>query len=205
MGRMPDFRLESQHEGPVVGIDEAGRGPLAGPVVAGAVIIDRSRVKRRLLSLLNDSKQLTPEERLRAFRALSDSEAITIGVGAASSREIDQVNVLQANFRAMVRAVRALPASPSFALVDGDRLPQQLPCPARAIVQGDSKVYAIAAASIIAKVTRDRIMELLGKRYPGYGWHHNAGYSTEIHLEAIERLGATPHHRMTFSPFTRLL
>lgn len=204
MGRMPDFRLESQHDGPVVGIDEAGRGPLAGPVVAAAVIIDRSRVKRRLLAMLDDSKKLSPKQRHRAFMALGESEAITMGIGAASSREIDAINVLQANFRAMARAVRALPAAPSFALVDGDRLPQ-LPCPGRAIVQGDSKVYAIAAASIIAKVTRDRIMELLGKRYPGYGWHTNAGYGTEIHLEAIERLGATPHHRLTFAPFTRLL
>jgi ribonuclease HII len=202
---MPSFRLESQYEGLVVGIDEAGRGPLAGPVVAAAVIIDRSRVKRRLLSMLDDSKQLTPEERERAFKALRDSDAVTMGVGAASARVIDRVNVLQANFQAMVRAVRALNATPCFALVDGDRLPRQLPCPGLAVVKGDAKVYSIAAASIVAKVTRDRIMELLGKRYPGYGWHHNAGYSTEIHLQAIERLGATPHHRMSFSPFNRLL
>jgi ribonuclease HII len=202
---MPSFRLESQYDGLVVGIDEAGRGPLAGPVVAAAVIIDRTRVKRRLLSMLNDSKQLTPEERARAYKALRSSDAITIGVGAASARVIDRINVLQANFQAMVRAVQALDATPCFALVDGDRLPRRLPCPGLAVVKGDSKAYSIAAASIIAKVTRDRIMALLGQRYPGYGWDHNAGYSTEIHLEAIERLGATPHHRMTFSPFTRLL
>jgi ribonuclease HII len=202
---MPSFRLESQYDGLVVGIDEAGRGPLAGPVVAAAVIIDRTRVKRRLLSMLNDSKQLTPEERARAYKALRSSDAITIGVGAASARVIDRINVLQANFQAMVRAVQALDATPCFALVDGDRLPRRLPCPGLAVVKGDSKAYSIAAASIIAKVTRDRIMALLGQRYTGYGWDHNAGYSTEIHLEAIERLGATPHHRMTFSPFTRLL
>src|SRR5690242_15422257 len=123
---MPSFRFESQHEGLVVGIDEAGRGPLAGPVVAAAVIIDRTRVKRRLLSMLNDSKQLAPEERERAYGALRDSDAITIGVGAASARVIDRINVLQANFQAMVRAVQALNATPTFALVDGDRLPKRL-------------------------------------------------------------------------------
>jgi ribonuclease HII len=202
---MPSFRLESLHEGLVVGIDEASRGPLAGPVVAAAVIIDRARVERRLLSLLDDSKKLDPEERARAYGALRDSDAITIGVGAASAREIDRINVLQANFQAMERAVRALGATPCFALVDGNLLPRRLPCPGLAVVKGDSKVYSIAAASIVAKVTRDRIMALLGQRYPDYRWHQNAGYGTEIHLEAIGRLGATPHHRMSFSPLNRLL
>jgi ribonuclease HII len=155
--------------------------------------------------MLDDSKQLTPEERERAYGALRDSDAITIGVGAASAREIDRINVLQANFRAMVRAVRALDAAPCFALVDGNRLPRQLPCPGLAIVKGDAQVYSIAAASIVAKVTRDRIMALLARRYPDYCWHQNAGYGTGIHLEAIARLGATPHHRMSFSPFNRLL
>ncbi|MGE0421128.1 MAG: ribonuclease HII [Reyranellaceae bacterium] len=202
---MPSFRLESQYDGLVVGIDEAGRGPLAGPVVAAAVIIDRTRIKRRLLSMLDDSKQLTPEERERAYAALRESDAVAIGVGAASARMIDRINVLQANFQAMVRAVRALDAAPAFALVDGDRLPKHLPCPGLAVVKGDSKVYSIAAASIVAKVTRDRIMALLGQRYPEYCWHQNAGYGTGIHLEAIARLGATPHHRMSFSPLNRLL
>lgn len=205
MQRMPSFRLESQYEGLVAGVDEAGRGPLAGPVVAAAVIIDRTRAKRRLLSMLNDSKQLDPAERERAYAALRESDAITIGVGAASARMIDRVNVLQANFQAMVRAVRALSATPTFALVDGDRLPKHFPCPALAVVKGDAKVYSIAAASIVAKVTRDRIMTLLAQRYPDYCWHQNAGYGTEIHREAIERLGATPHHRLSFSPFNRLL
>lgn len=202
---MPDFRLEARHDGPVVGIDEAGRGPLAGPVVAAAVIIDRARVPRRLLTLLDNSKQLTPAQRARAYAALSDCDAITIGIGAASVRVIDRINVLQADFQAMARAVRALGVTPRFALVDGDRLPKQLPCPGLAVVKGDSKVYSIAAASIVAKVTRDRIMERLDKRYPDYGWGRNAGYGTAIHLAAIERLGATPHHRLTFAPFNRLL
>ena len=202
---MPSFRLESQHDGLVVGIDEAGRGPLAGPVVAAAVVIDRTRIKRRLLSMLDDSKKLTHEERERAYAALRESDAVAIGVGAASARVIDRINVLQANFQAMLRAVRALDAAPSFALVDGDRLPKHLPCPGLAVVKGDSKVYSIAAASIVAKVTRDRIMALLGQRYPDYCWHQNAGYGTGIHLAAIERLGATPHHRMSFSPLNRLL
>lgn len=202
---MPDFRLESQHDGPVVGIDEAGRGPLAGPVVAAAVIIDRARVQRGLLALLDDSKRLTAAQRARAYAALRECDAVTIGVGAASARVIDRINVLQANFQAMARAVRALRTTPCFALVDGDRLPGDLPCPALAVVKGDSKVYAIAAASIVAKVTRDHIMERLDRRYPDYHWERNAGYGTASHLAAIERLGATPHHRLTFSPLNRLL
>jgi ribonuclease HII len=201
---MPSFRIESRHEGPVAGIDEAGRGPLAGPVLAAAVILDRTRAKRSLLRLLDDSKKLAPEERERAYRALRRSEAVLIGVGAASAREIDRFNILQASFLAMRRAVAALPAPPTLALVDGNR-PPRLPCSVEIVVSGDSLSYSIAAASIVAKVTRDRIMRLLDVRHPGYGWATNVGYSVPEHLAALESLGPTPHHRFSFAPLGRLL
>ncbi|QQS11281.1 MAG: ribonuclease HII [Rhodospirillales bacterium] len=196
---MPSFQFESRHAGLVAGVDEAGRGPLAGPVVAAAVVIDRVRAGRDLLALLDDSKKLTPRRRHLAFLALGESDAVAIGIGAASAREIDRVNVLRATLRAMARAVAALPAPPDVALVDGNR-PPTLPCRVETIVKGDSKSFSIAAASIVAKVTRDRIMRLLDSRYPGYRWIKNAGYPAPEHLEALQRLGATPHHRLSFSP-----
>jgi len=201
---MPHFRFETRFEGPVAGVDEAGRGPLAGPVLAAAVILDRTRAKRSLLRLLNDSKQLTAEDREKAFRALRKSDAVAIGVGAASAREIDRFNILQATFLAMRRAVAALPAPPTIALVDGNR-PPRLACPVELIVSGDSLSYSIAAASIIAKVTRDRIMHRLHERHPGYGWATNVGYSVPEHLAGLEKLGPTPHHRFSFAPLGRLL
>jgi ribonuclease HII len=201
---MPSFRIESRHEGPVAGIDEAGRGPLAGPVLAAAVVLDRTRAKRSLLRLLDDSKKLAPEERERAYRALRRSEAVLIGIGAASAREIDRFNILQASFLAMRRAVAALPAPPALALVDGNR-PPRLPCSVEIVVSGDSLSYSIAAASIVAKVTRDRIMRLLDVRHPGYGWATNVGYSVPEHLAALQALGPTAHHRFSFAPLGRLL
>lgn len=201
---MPHFRFETRFEGPVAGVDEAGRGPLAGPVLAAAVILDRTRAKRSLLRLLNDSKQLTAEDREKAFRALRKSDAVAIGIGAASAREIDRFNILQATFLAMRRAVAALPAPPTIALVDGNR-PPRLACPVELIISGDSLSYSIAAASIIAKVTRDRIMHRLHERHPGYGWATNVGYSVPEHLAGLEKLGPTPHHRFSFAPLGRLL
>ncbi|TWT02801.1 ribonuclease HII [Reyranella sp. CPCC 100927] len=201
---MPHFRFETRFEGPVAGIDEAGRGPLAGPVLAAAVVLDRTRAKRSLLRLLDDSKKLTAEDREKAFQALRKSDAVLIGVGAASAREIDRFNILQATFLAMRRAVGALPAPPCVALVDGNR-PPRLACPVELIVSGDSRSYSIAAASIIAKVTRDRIMHRLHERHPGYGWSKNVGYSVPEHLAGLQKLGPTPHHRFSFAPLGRLL
>lgn len=201
---MPSFKFETRHHGPVAGVDEAGRGPLAGPVVAAAVILDAQRAGRGLLRLLDDSKKLTAEARAEAYRALVESDAAVIRVAAASTREIDRFNILQATLLAMGRAVEALPTPPVVALVDGNRAPR-LPCPVETIVRGDSLSYSIAAASIIAKVTRDRVMALLDARHPGYGWARNAGYGVPEHLAALQRLGPTPHHRRSFAPLGRLL
>ena len=203
---MPDFAIERRCEGFVCGIDEAGRGPLAGPVVAAAVIIDRRRFRGELRRVLDDSKALSRELREHCYDGLCAgvrSGIIGIGVGAASVAEIDRINVLRANLLAMRRAVAALEAwtgrRPDLALVDGNVAPA-LPCAVRTIVKGNSLSLSIAAASVVAKVTRDRIMRALARRYPGYGWETNAGYPTAAHVEAIRRLGVTPHHRRSFAP-----
>lgn len=197
---MPDFAIERHCEGVVCGVDEAGRGPLAGPVVAAAVIIDRQRFRGWLRAGLDDSKAMTREAREASYQALF--RCARIGVGAASAREIDRINILRASLVAMGRAVIALGAlgvKPDIALVDGNIAPT-LPCPVRTVVKGDALSFSIAAASVIAKVTRDRIMRMLAGRYPGYGWETNVGYTTAEHGEALSRLGATPHHRRSFEP-----
>jgi ribonuclease HII len=204
--RVPDFAIESQCDGLVCGIDEAGRGPLAGPVVAAAVVIDQRRFRGVLRRVLDDSKALSRALRERCHAGLYagiPSGIVGIGIGAASAAEIDQVNVLQANLLAMRRAVAALEARtgrrPDVALVDGNIAPP-LPCAVRMIVRGDSLSLSIAAASVIAKVTRDRIMHSLALRHPGYGWETNVGYPTAEHIAAIGRLGVTRHHRRSFAP-----
>src|SRR5271169_7264113 len=201
-GAMPNFAIERRCEGIVCGVDEAGRGPLAGPVVAAAVILDPRRFPRSLHQRLDDSKVLTAGERDACWRALGrcvDRGVAHIGVGAASAREIDSINILRAALLAMARAAAALGVRPDIALVDGNVAPQ-LPCPVRTIVKGDGLSFSIAAASVVAKVTRDRIMHRLAGRYPGYGWQTNVGYATAEHGEAIRRLGVTPHHRRSFEP-----
>ena len=194
---MPDFALEREAGWPVAGIDEAGRGPWAGPVVAAAVILDPGNLPRGL----DDSKTLSPARRRALERALRG--CAEIGVGAAGVREIDEANVLRATFRAMARALAALPRPPGAALVDGNRAPD-LPCRVRAVVRGDSRSLSIAAASIVAKVTRDDIMARLAARYPGFGWERNAGYGTAEHRRALAELGPTPHHRRSFAPVRAL-
>lgn len=199
---MPDFTLEDGANGIVAGIDEVGRGPLAGPVFAAAVILDRRHIDPAVLLAIDDSKRLTMRTRERLFAALQDCAAI--GVGQASVAEIDALNILRAAMLAMSRAVAALPVVPEMALVDGNRLPE-LPCPARAVVDGDRISLSVAAASIIAKVTRDRLMADLGRIFPGYGWERNAGYGTREHLTAVKNLGITPHHRRSFAPINKIL
>jgi ribonuclease HII len=200
---MPHYIFESRAlktmAGPICGVDEAGRGPLAGPVVAAAVIFERKRIPKGL----NDSKQLTAENREELYPRILEM-ALAVGVGEASVDEIDLVNIRQATHLAMARAVRALATAPMFALVDGNDAPA-LPCPCDTIVDGDARSVSIAAASIIAKVTRDRMMVALHEAHPGYGWFTNKGYSTEEHLAALNRLGPCPHHRRSFAPVYRLL
>src|SRR6201991_3540875 len=195
---MPHFIYESRYlktmAGPVCGVDEAGRGPLAGPVVAAAVILERARIPKGL----NDSKQLDEETREALFPRIMEL-AVAVGVGEASVGEIDLVNIRQATHLAMARAVRALAVAAEFALVDGNDAPA-LPCRCDTLVDGDARSLSIAAASIIAKVTRDRMMHALHDEHPGYGWRSNKGYGTPEHLSALRALGATAHHRRSFSP-----
>jgi ribonuclease HII len=207
---MPSFRYELLCEGKVAGIDEAGRGPLAGPVVAAVAVIDRSAAKRKLLKLINDSKKLVVEDREAAYEAMVVSGIVQFAVAEASVEEIDRFNILQATFMAMRRALQALAGQPDImppdiVLIDGDRVPPRLGCRAETIVGGDARSYSIAAASIFAKVTRDRYMARLAETWPGYGWETNRGYGSEQHLLALEKLGPTPHHRMSFAPLNRLL
>ncbi|MCI4660428.1 MAG: ribonuclease HII [Neomegalonema sp.] len=181
----------------VCGIDEVGRGPLAGPVLACAVILGEGVQ----IAGLTDSKALSARRRTDLAQALWAAQArgaVEIGVGAASVREIEQINILRANDLAMARAVAALGAAPDCALIDGNRVPPTLEITAKALVKGDARSASIAAASIIAKELRDRLMRQLDHRYPGYGWARNAGYPTRAHKAAIAELGLTPHHRRSF-------
>ena len=203
---MPDYALESSAAGRVAGIDEVGRGPLAGPVVAAAVVLPR-RVPLALAALLDDSKKLTPARRELAFAALAAAQAaglVEIGLGAASVAEIVRLNILQAALLAMCRSVARLPAPPDLALVDGNQ-PPALSCPVRCVIGGDGLSLSIAAASIVAKVLRDRLMARLAVRYPGYDWDNNAGYGTPAHRQALLSLGPTRHHRPTFGLVRRLM
>lgn len=190
---IPDLSLESVLAPPVAGIDEAGRGPWAGPVVAAAVILPADGVPDGI----DDSKRLPRERRAELYEQIRATA--TVGIGEASVEEIDVLNILEATMLAMRRAVEALETRPFHALVDGNRLPD-LACPAQAIIKGDSRSLSIAAASIVAKETRDRTMRRLARTYPGYGWEHNAGYGTREHARALETLGPTPHHRRSFRP-----
>ena len=199
---MPDFALERAAGGIVAGIDEAGRGPWAGPVVAAAVILDPATLPSSLAGGIDDSKALSPARRRDLYRDLLDRAEI--GVGAASVREIEEDNILGATLTAMARALAALPRRPSAALVDGNRAPD-VPCRVETVVRGDSRSLSIAAASIVAKVTRDGIMARLSARYPEFAWERNAGYGTAEHRRALERHGPTPHHRHSFAPIRALL
>ena len=202
---MPDFSFEHQYEGIVCGVDEAGRGPWAGPVVAGAAILDPSRLPDDLRRDLDDSKKLKAAKREALLERLCESDGVRLGLGVASVEEIDSVNILQATFLAMRRAVEDLGVLPNFALIDGSKVPPGLPCDAAAIVKGDGLSLSIAAASIQAKVARDLMMVELDLEYPGYGWANNAGYGTKQHQEGLAVLGVTPHHRKSYAPVRKIL
>ncbi len=193
----PTFQLERRAQKkfgkPIAGIDEAGRGPWAGPVVAAAVILD----PQNLPEGLNDSKKLSATERDRLYDVIRDSA--DVGVGIAEVARIDSDNILQATLWAMRKAVLDLSHQPTVALIDGNKCPD-LPCPSEAVVKGDGISLSIAAASIIAKVTRDRIMGQLADVHPAYGWERNKGYGTAEHNAALKKFGVTPHHRRSFKP-----
>jgi ribonuclease HII len=203
---VPDLALELAHGGRVAGVDEAGRGPLAGPVMAAAVVVRAEEVPPALAALIDDSKKLDAAAREAAFAALlaaRQAGLIEIGIAAASVAEIARLNILGAALLAMRRAVARLPAPPDVALIDGNRAPS-LPCPVRCVVGGDARCLSIAAASIVAKVVRDRAMARLAVRLPGYGWERNAGYGTAAHRAALRLLGPTRHHRAGFGTVRRM-
>ncbi|WP_299843493.1 ribonuclease HII [uncultured Paracoccus sp.] len=199
----PDFSFEAaaldRGARRVAGVDEVGRGPLAGPVTACAVVLDPGNIPEGL----NDSKKLTAARR----EALAEWVMQNCDWSAAhvSVEAIDRLNILQASHLAMVRAVAGLATAPCHVLVDGNRLPRDLTLPAEAVVKGDARCLTIAAASIVAKVLRDRIMEDLAQQYPGYGWEVNAGYPTPTHKRALLDMGVTPHHRRSFKPVHNIL
>lgn len=200
---MPHYIYESRllktMAGPICGVDEVGRGPLAGPVVAAAVILDRNRIPKGL----NDSKLLSEEDREALYPRIVEM-AVAVGVGEASVGEIDLVNIRQATHMAMARAVRALSVTAQFALVDGND-PPPLPCRCDTLVGGDARSVSIAAASIIAKVTRDRMMVALHDQHPGYNWRSNKGYGTPEHYAGLKTHGITVHHRRSFAPIYHIL
>ncbi len=193
---MPDFNFETQagaHQDQIIcGVDEAGRGPLAGPVVAAAVILDPENIPEGL----NDSKALSHSARERLLNVLTQNAKI--GIGIAEPAEIDRINILWASMEAMRRAIENLSITVDYALIDGNRLPPNLLCDAHAIVKGDAKCLSIAAASIVAKVTRDRLMAEADERFPGYGWAGHKGYPTKAHRAAVDSLGRSPAHRWSF-------
>jgi ribonuclease HII len=198
----PSFRREraaiKRGVWPIAGCDEAGRGPLAGPVVAAAVILDPNRIPRGL----NDSKKLLPEEREKLYEKICASAEVSVAFG--STARIDRDNILRASLWALAAAVKALPVKPRLVFVDGrDKI--DCDCDCQAVISGDALVLSVAAASIVAKVTRDRLMKRLGAEHPGYGFERHMGYSVPEHFEALSRLGPTIHHRRSFAPVTALL
>jgi ribonuclease HII len=199
----PDYSLESAALARgftrVAGVDEVGRGPLAGPVMAAAVVLDPADVPEGL----DDSKKLTAKRREALFEVIMERAAV--GIGHASVAEIDEHNILRAAHIAMLRAVAVLDPLPDHLLIDGNLLPRGNTVSAEAVIQGDGRSLSIAAASIVAKVTRDRVMVDLAQQHPGYGWESNAGYPSKSHISALQDLGVTPHHRRSFKPVHNIL
>ena len=199
----PDFTFEASLMGQgyplIAGVDEVGRGPLAGPVTAAAGILDPSNIPQGL----NDSKKLSAKRRENLYDLILKSA--TVAVAHVSVEEIDRINILQASLLAMRNAVAALNPQPAHLLIDGNRVPDPINIPAQPIIKGDGKSLSIAAASIVAKTVRDRLMAELSLQNPGYGWEKNAGYPSKQHILALQRLGVTPHHRRSFRPVHNIL
>ena len=196
---VPDFEMELRIGGRVAGVDEVGRGPLAGPVTAAAVVLDPACIPDGL----DDSKKLTARKREAVWDAILLSADVS--VAHASVREIEELNILRASHLAMERAVAGLRTVPDHLLIDGTMVPRDLTLAATPVVRGDARSLSIAAASIVAKICRDRIMVDLAQQHPGYGWESNMGYPSKSHRLALENLGVTPHHRRTFKPVHNIL
>ncbi len=202
------FEIENQYGNMVCGIDEAGRGPWAGPVVAGSVVFLSQEIDENILNMLDDSKKISAKKRQLAFNALyklKDEGKVLIGVGEASAEEIDELNILNATFVAMNRAVKDMGRKPNFAIVDGNQKPKDMCCDCKPIIKGDSKSFSISAASIVAKVYRDKKMSEYALKYPQYGFEKHAGYGVKKHIEALSQYGITPIHRKSYKPIMRYL
>lgn len=199
---MPDFTFENEYDGIVIGVDEVGRGPLAGPVVAAAVYIPPENRGHPVWRDVQDSKKISAIRRDILFSVIQGQ--CVYGIAEANVTEIDNINILQATFLAMRRAIEQMKLNNPYVLIDGNRLPKNWPWDSRAIVKGDSKSVSIAAASILAKVTRDRLMTELATTHPHYGWDNNAGYGTPEHLAALADHGPCVHHRQSFAPIKAL-
>lgn len=205
---MPDFLLEDTVCGLVAGVDEAGRGPWVGPVVAGCAVFLTRDVDECLLQNLNDSKKLSKKKREMLYDLLlkeKEKGNMLLGIGEATAQEIDEINILNASFLAMRRALSASGCQPDLVLVDGNREPKNFGFPVKAIIKGDAKSYSISAASILAKVYRDRLMTDMAKKYSGYGFEKNAGYGTKAHIEGLKKFGVTPEHRRSYAPVKEFL
>jgi len=205
---MPTWEIEDSIGSAVCGVDEAGRGPWVGPVAAGAVMFLSRDINPEILAQIDDSKKLTAKKREKLYNLLlQEAEAghLTYGIGTASAAEIDALNILQATFLAMKRAVAKLNPQPKHALIDGNRLPADFCCATSCYIGGDARSYSIAAASVLAKVYRDNLMKELALRYPGYGFEKNAGYGTKDHIEGLKKYGITPEHRKSYKPIKELL
>lgn len=199
----PDFEFEraaaAQGFTRIAGVDEVGRGPLAGPVTAAAVILDPARIPEGL----NDSKKLSKKARERLYAEIM--EVAEVSIAHASVAEIDEINILRASHLAMMRAIAGLKTPADYVLVDGNMLPRDLVLPAQTIIKGDTRSQSISAASIMAKICRDCVMLSLAQQHPGYGWETNMGYGSKRHIEALQELGVTPHHRRSFKPVHKML
>ena len=204
---MLDLNLENQlfKQGfpYVAGVDEAGRGPLAGPVVAACVIIDQNfKIDTEDLAMITDSKKLSAKKREKLFAIIKD-KTLAVEIGVINNNIIDKINILQASFLAMRQAIDKIKIKPDYVLVDGNQVIPQLKIKQTAIIDGDAKIFVIAAASIIAKVARDWIMHTMNDKYPSYGFSQHKGYGTKIHLEKIKEFGPCPIHRLSFAPFSK--
>lgn len=202
MRSVPDFSIEKNCGKKIIaGLDEAGRGPLCGPVVAGAVVFKKYDFDD--MPLISDSKQMSEKQRNIAYDWITNNPDIVWAVAQCSAREIDELNILQASLTAMTRAMNSLNIKPEYCLVDGNKMPKNMI--GESVVKGDAKSLSIAAASILAKVTRDRIMHELAKKFPQYEWEKNAGYPTQQHLQAIDKYGINEHYRMSYGPVKKRL